>query len=177
MAVGHQQAGRQRAPEDREKGAGLDQGIAADEFFAAQHLRQQAVFRGREEGRVQAHQEKAGQQHQEIALRKAPAGQRHDRDLSGLDDLQDQRLVIAVRELACETREQQKGQDEQPAGEIGEQFGCDLRLKPGAERRQQHEPILQQVVIERAERLAGEVRQEAPFGEQPELTGCARHET
>ena len=48
-----------------------------------------------------------------LASSRPGAADQHDRDLGGLDDADDPRLVVGVGELAGERREQEEGQDEQ----------------------------------------------------------------
>jgi hypothetical protein len=77
-----------------------------------------------EQGRVQPHQEDAGQQDRHVRGREAPAGEQHDRDLEPLDEADQRRLVVLVGELSAGRREQQERQDEegadrQPASSVG----------------------------------------------------------
>ena len=61
-------AAEQRAEQDREERAHLEQRVAADQLRVAQHLRQQAVLRRREERRMHAHQEQRAEQHRMLCV-------------------------------------------------------------------------------------------------------------
>jgi hypothetical protein len=57
VAAAGEQAAEQRAEQDGDEGAGLDQRVAADQFLALQVLRQDRVLDRAEQRRVQAEQE------------------------------------------------------------------------------------------------------------------------
>ena len=59
-------AGEDRAAEDRDIGAGLDQAGAAEHFVLVQMLRQDRIFDRPEEGRVDAHREHRGEHQRDV---------------------------------------------------------------------------------------------------------------
>jgi hypothetical protein len=78
-------------------------------------------------------------------------------------------LSYFVGQLAAGRRKQQERQDEQRGGEVGIEIHIgDAQLRR-QERDQDHQSVLEHVVVERAERLGQEERQEAPFAQQLEL--------
>ena len=99
----------------------------------------------------------------------AEAGDRHDRDLGGLDGLQHQRLVVTIGELAGHAGEQHERQDEQPRGDVGQQRGRQCRVARGLVGREDDQHVLVDIVVERAQRLRAEERQEASLDQQFEL--------
>jgi hypothetical protein len=98
------------------------------------------------------------------------AGQ-HDQDFAELDDADDPRLVAHVGQLPGERREDEEGQDEH-----GGSDGAELRLGTfrivDAVDDEQHHGVLEQVVVEGAQQLRDEQRQEAALAHQ---VGCCRH--
>ncbi len=99
----------------------------------------------------------------------AEAGDAHDGDLGGLHELQHPRLVVAIRQLSGHAGEQHERQDEEPGRDVGQQ----RRVQPGIARRlvgrEDNERVLVDIVVERAERLGAEERQEAALNQQFEL--------
>ena len=91
----------------------------------------------------------------------------HDDDLGRLHDAHDLRLVERVRELPGEGRQEEEGQDEEPARN-GAERGLLLRIAVDAVDHQQHHRGAKEVVVERAEELRDENRPEAPRAEKVE---------
>ena len=89
----------------------------------------------------------------------------HDEDLGGLDDADDARLVAGVGELAGERREQEEGQDEQPAGDRAERRFLGRVAIDAVDDQHDHRGA-EQIVVERAEELGREDRQEAARAQQ-----------
>ena len=79
----------------------------------------------------------------------------HDQDFGGFDDADDPRLVVGVGELAGERRQQEEGQDEQPAGD-GAERRLLLRVAVDAVDHQHHHRGAEQIIVERAEELRRE---------------------
>src|SRR4029079_14771532 len=92
-----------------------------------------------------------------------------DDDLRRLHDLEHERLVETVGELAGNSREQHVRQDEEPASHVRQQLGIELRVARGVIGRNDDENVLVDVIVEGAERLRAEKRQKASLPEQPEL--------
>jgi hypothetical protein len=163
-----QHAAEDRAEQDREERAHLHERVAADQLLLAQRLREDAVLHGPEERRVHAHHEQRAQQDRDAAQVEPHGADAHDRDLEELHRADQARLLEAVGELARGRREQEEGQDEHAPGEVHERVGRERRLRR-AEREQDHERVLEHVVVQRAEKLRPEERREAARAQQLEL--------
>src|SRR5205823_8653509 len=111
VAVGSQ-AGNDGAEQDGEKGTAFDQRIAGRQFAALKQVGQDAVFDRAEERRQRPeHEHRNKQQRQRV---KGKSGDRDDRgaDLGQLDTLGDERLIVAVRQLAAESGQKEKRRDQ-----------------------------------------------------------------
>ncbi len=168
---GDQHAAGDGADEDRERRARLHQRIAADQLVRVQRLRQDGVLHRAEQRRVQPHQEQRDQQQRQAAQHESGRAERHDGDLEQLDEADQPRLVVLVGELAGGGREQEERQHEQRAGEVHHHVGRHRGERGAVERDQQHQGVLEDVVVQRAEELRREERPEAALREQPELAG------
>ena len=89
----------------------------------------------------------------------------HDADLGELDDADQPRLVMVVGELARQRREQEEGQDEQALRDRAE-LELLRRVRIELVGDEQHHRLLEQAVVERAEELGREQRQEPPRAQQ-----------
>ena len=150
-----QHAGQDRPAEDGEIGAGFDQAGAAEHFILLQVLRQDRIFDRPEEGRVHAHREHRDEHQRDAGEQQTGAADEHDHDLGRLDDADQPRLVTDVGELASQRRQKEEGEDEQRLGN-----GAELRFarRIGIELvgDEQDDALLEQAVVERAERLGRE---------------------
>ena len=160
------------AEEDGQGGAGLDHRVAGDQFLALQVVGQDAVLQGPEEGRLQAHEEEHGEQELRAFGREAIGRQAHDADLEQLHRPDQARLVELVRELPGGGREEEEGQDEEAAGQ-GDQELALLRVLHQAEGDQGDQRGPEEVVVEGAQELGDEERQEAPATQ--DVIGRLRH--
>ena len=158
--TGQQPAG-QRADQDGDEGASLDQRIAADQLLFAQVLRQDRVLDRPEQGRMAAEQEQRPQQHRQAVEHEAGQRDQHDRHFQHLHEAGQACLVVFVGELSGGGREQEEGQDEDARGQVGQ----DGRVQAGPagrlEGEQYDQGVLEQVVVEGAEKLGAEEGQEA----------------
>ena len=75
------------------------------------------------------------------------------------------RLVAGVGELAGERRQQEEGQDEQPAGDRAERRFLSRVAIDAVDDQHDHRGV-EQIVVERAEELGDEERQEAARAQQ-----------
>ena len=91
--VAAQQATGDRAEQDGAIGAGLDQAGAAQHLVTLQMLRQDRVFDGTEEARMDAHREQGGEKQRDVVQDEAGGAEQHDDDLGRLHDPDDPRLV------------------------------------------------------------------------------------
>src|SRR5947208_1775948 len=82
--------------------------VAAGELALVQVLRQIRELDRSEQRRVQAHQEDAGQQDDDVGAQESPCGERHHGDLEPLDEADQARLVELVGELAAGRRKEQE---------------------------------------------------------------------
>ncbi len=163
-----------RAEEDRKERSRLDQGIAADQLVLRQVVGQDAVFERPEEGGLGAHQEQNGQQQPDIADEEGNGGRAHDNDLEQLDVEDQARFLEPVGHLPGDRREQEERQDED-AGRSGDHDPrVDLRGVGRVERDQQDQREAVGVVVERAEELRCEQRQEPPAAQEMELAVVAQ---
>ena len=85
----------------------------------------------------------------------------HDQDFGVFDDPDDARLVMGVRQLAGERGQQEEWRDEQSAGDGAERRFL-FRVPIDAVDDQHHHRRAEQIVVERAQELRDEDRQEAP---------------
>ena len=139
--------------------------VPASTSSLLQMLRQDRIFDRAEEGGVNAHREQGGEHERDGVEEQPRRSEDHDGDLGGLDEADDPRLVASVRQLPGKRREQEEGQDEK-------------RARDGVERRllgrvgidgvgdQDHHRRLEQIVVEGAQELGDEQRQEAPLRQE-----------
>ena len=160
-ALEDEQPAEQGAAEDGDIGAGFDQAGAAEHFVALEVLRQDRIFDRAEERRVNPHRRQRGEQQRDVVEQKAGRPEQHDPDLGGFDDADDARLVMRVGELPGERRKQEEGGDEQAAGDGAERRFL-LGVAIDAEDHQHHHRGAEQIVVEGAQELGDEDRQEAP---------------
>ncbi len=90
----------------------------------------------------------------------AGGADQHDEDFGGLHQADDLGLVTLVGKLARQRRQQEEGQDEQAAGDRAERRLLG-RVAIDAVDHQHHHRGAEQIVIEGAEELGEEDRQEA----------------
>jgi hypothetical protein len=169
-----QERAEQGAEQDGEERRHLDQPIAADQLVAAQHLGQDAVLERTEHGRVEPHHEQHRQQQVDAVHEEAVARDQHDRDLHRLDDLGEPGLVVLVRELAGGGGKKKERQDEQAGRQVRVAVLVLLAEPDRGPHDQDHQRVLEHVVVERAQGLGQEERQEAALPEQRELA-LVRH--
>ena len=149
---------KDRAEQDREERAGLDERVARDQFVVAQVLRKQGVLDRAEDGRVRAEAEERREEERHAFQPEAHRAKRHDGDLGDLDDAGDERLVDAIGQRARGAREEEERRDEDRAGQHHERCGVEARLLGQPERHHDAHRALQQVVVEGAEELRDEQR-------------------
>ena len=153
------------ADQDRNGGTHFHQAIATGEFFRCQHLRQDGVFDRAEQGGLHAGQKQTEQQQCGQAVDETESRQTHDRDFHRGGDADQACLLDLLGDLACGGGKQEVGQDEQRRREIGIQrrlLGAQAHL---VHHQRQH-GVAEHVVVERAERLRQEERQEAALFQQ-----------
>jgi hypothetical protein len=79
----------------------------------------------------------------------------HDQDFSGLDDSDQPRLVVIVGQLPCERRKQEKGKNEQALRD-GTELSLTRRIRVELIRHEEDDTLLEQTVVECAEKLGCE---------------------
>ena len=101
-------------------------------------------------------------------------GDQHHRDLGGLDDADEPRLVERVGQLARGRRAQEERQDEEAARQRDQDAGrhASRHLRPVGQH--QHQRVLQRVVVEGREELRREQRPEPPRADQRQRAAARR---
>ena len=157
-------SGRGFAPDDGseqdgQKGAALDERIAAGQFLGREMIRQDAVFDRREQSRDGAHQHQGREQDRQRRQQETDHRQTSRCDLEQLQPSGHQGLVVAVRQFAAEPRQQQRRRHEQRTRDRDQGSGA---CSSGLEQDQEHQRVLENVVVEGRKELAPEQRREAP---------------
>ncbi len=116
------------------------------------------------------HAEQGHQHEGQVIGRKPQRADRHDADLRQLDHTNERVLGKFLPELSTQRRKKKERQDEQQGTQI-DPDGSVTVPKAQLEQDGQDQRLLEQVVVERTERLSNEKRQEAPLAEQGELRG------
>ena len=151
----------QRAEKNRDERAHLDHGVAADEFGLVQVLRQDRELERAEESRLQSEQEQHDQHQRQVVEIQRYAGEKGDADLADLDELDESRLLVLVGQFSGGRREEEEWQDKERRGgvdrEVRAVFGDEATVDE-----QDHQRRLEQVVVERAQELGDEQRQQPP---------------
>ena len=153
------------ADQDRNGGAHFHQAVAAGEFFRCQHLRQDGIFDRAEQGGLHTGQEQAEQQQRGQAVDEAEGRQAHDSDFHGGGDADQARLLDLFGDLAGGGGKQEVREDEQCRRQIGVERGL-LGAQAHLVDHQRQHGVAEHVVVERAERLRQEERQEAALFQQ-----------
>jgi hypothetical protein len=159
-ATQHQNTAEHGAHKNGDESAKLEKGIAGDQLVAAQILRQDAVFDRAEEGRSGAGEKQHGQVQEGIFLPQAPRADDHYAQFEQLDPARQHGLVVLVGQLPGNRREQEIGKHEQGKASLHEK-----RCVPSMSHRQiegdeNGDAVPQAVVVERADCLSDEERQE-----------------
>ena len=149
---------KDRAQQDREERARLDERVAGDQLVFAQVLRKQGVLDRAEDSRVCAEAEERREEERHAFQPEAHRAKRHDGDLGDLDDASDVRLVDAIGQRAGGAREEEERRNEDGAGQHDERCGAQARLLGQPECHDDAHRALQQVVVEGAEELRDKQR-------------------
>ncbi|MNZ50632.1 hypothetical protein D3C78_684240 [compost metagenome] len=122
---------------------------------------------------MRAHGEQRQQHQDQIIGQKAHGTDSHDADLGQLDQADQGVLGVFFAELARQGREQEKRQDEQQGAEVDPDGAVTIDgqlVENGEDQR-----LLEQVVVERTQRLGNEERQKPSFAKKAELRGLTHH--
>ena len=104
---------------------------------------------------MDAHAENGREHQRDVLQQQAGTADRHDQDFRRLDDADQASLVVIVRKLSGERRQQEEGQDEKPLGDRTElRFPRRIRIKLVGD--EQDDALLEQAVVEGPEELRGE---------------------
>jgi hypothetical protein len=122
---------------------------------------------------VDAHAEEAGHQDRRAREPEADRADAHDPDLEQLHGADDPRLLDLVGELTGRRREEEEREDEDAAREVHEHGRIERRLRD-AEREQDDQRVLEDVVVERAEELGPEEGREPTGAQELPLGHAAR---
>ena len=153
------------AKKNGDEGAHLDQPVAADELVLAQVLRQDRVLDGPEECRMHTHQAQRQEEQDQVAPIEADRADDHDADLEQLDETDQPRLLVLVGDLARGRREQHERCDEYRRGDVDQVVRGQRGERRRLERDEDHQRILVDVVVARAEKLRPEERREAALAQ------------
>jgi hypothetical protein len=165
--VGLDQTAGDRSHQDGDIGPRLDQAGAAEHLVLPQMLRQHRIFDRPEEARMDPHREQRREHQRDVVEEKAGRSEHHDGDLGRLHEADDARLVHRIGELSRKRREQEEGEDEDGAGNgVERRFLGRVGIDVIGD--QDHHRGLEQIVVERAQELGDEQRQEAPLGQEVE---------
>ena len=165
------------AEQNRHERAHLHHGVAAHELRGVEVLGQHRVLQRPEESGLRSKQKQRRQQRRHALRKERDAGQRRAADLAELHKANQPRLLELVGQNAGGGGKQKERQDEQPSRQIDENR---LALgvfdggngAVGEEHRQRR---LEDVVVERAEKLRHEERPQPPRAKQAELAPrCVR---
>ena len=167
MGGRHHDPGTDGAGQNCQERAHLHQAVAAHQLIVVQGLGHDRVLHRAEQRRVSAHG-KQRQQHQfKMIGQKTRRAHRHDHDLADLDRADQRVLVEFLAKLPGQRREQEERQDKQQSTQVDPDGAVTLDgelVKDGQDQR-----LLEDVVVERAQQLGNEKRQEAPRAQQGEL--------
>ena len=147
------------AEQDRHEGRAFDQRVAGRQFFLLQVVGQDAVFDRAEQRRDHAEQEQRDEHDRDRVQPEADDAEGRDRDFAELHALRDDRLVEAVGHLPAEAGEEEERPDEHGRRERDQRLAVG---DAGREQDEEHQRVLQEIVIERREELAPEQRRKAP---------------
>ena len=165
----NQQSGNQRAGKDCDESPHLHEAVAANQFRGGQHLRQDGVLHRAEKSGMQTQQEQRREQQRQALQQKSRAGDHHDSDFDRLDDADDGGFLELVRNLSGAGGEQQKGKDENAGRGVGQQIRIEAGIRRGVIRDQNHQRVLVDIIVERAEQLGQEERAETALQQEAEL--------
>ena len=114
---------------------------------------------------MNAHQPDCGKHQRDIRKHDARAAEEHDPDFGKLDDADQLRLVVIVRKLARQRREEEEGENEQRLRDRAE-LELLRRVRIELVGHEQDDGLLEQAVVERPQELGREQREEPPRAEQ-----------
>ena len=155
------------AGENREKGAGLHQGVAVDQLGGRKVLRQQRVFDRARKRRLSAQHEQQDERESQVAGQQSSGGAEHGDELGGFEDLQQSRTLEPISELPGRRREEKERRDQGAAGDGRHHAG--VGTGGSAVGDQHNEGALEQIVVERPGGLRQQQRHEAPRPQQLDL--------
>ncbi len=168
----HDEPAGDRAQQDRDEGAHLDEAVATGQFRGRQVLRQDRVLDGAEQRRMDAEEPERREQQRNALLPEAERADDHDRDLEDLDPADESRLLELVGELPRGGREQHERRDEHGADQVDDGRRVEPHCRGRLEGHEHDERILEHVVVRGPEELGPEERREAALAEEVELVGC-----
>ena len=147
-----------RAAQNREEGRALDERIARRKLLPRQMIGQDAVFDGPKQRAGDAEENERAKERREIGEEKARRRQSGDGDVGDAQPAHDARLVIFVGEFSADRREKKEGGDEGGAGERDERRAALGHVRQD----QEHERVLEEIVVEGRKELTPEQRRETP---------------
>ena len=152
-------AAHDEAAEDGQKGRALDQSVACGQFVGFQMIGQDAVFDRAEQGRDDAEAEEGGVEQGQGAEPEARGGDHLHADFGELQPPRDHRLVMGIRDLAAQRRQEQGRGDEDPHRQ-SDQRTRRLLAQPEEDEHGQH--LAHEIVVKGGKELAPEQGRKTP---------------
>ncbi|MNJ43042.1 hypothetical protein D3C77_380300 [compost metagenome] len=134
-----------------------------------QSLGQDRVLDRAEQRRMGAHGKQCQQHQRQVVAQKADGADGHDADFGQLDQADQRILGVLLTELSGQCGKQEERQNEQQGAEVDPDRAVTVDGQLVENRQDQR--LLEQVVVERSQRLGNEERQEPSFAEKAELRG------
>src|SRR5579883_3419984 len=160
---------RDRADQDGEEGCCLDQRVAGGQLGFGEMVGQDAVLDRTEQCSDDAEPEQRDEERDDRVFDRMHPQQQSDHrdagdeDLGELQPFRNHGLVVAVRHLPAQSRKNEVREDEDGGRELNE---GPRALARKLEDDQDHQRLLEEIVVEGAEELAPEQGCEAPRGHQ-----------
>ena len=152
------EAAHDGAEQDRHEGRAFDQRVAGGQFFLLEVVRQDAVLDRAEQRRDHAEQKQRREQDRDRVQPEADDAEAATPISASFTHLRDDRLVEAVGDLAAQPRQEEERADEHRRRQRHQRLAVtDARR----EQDQEHQRVLEEVVVEGREELAPEQRREA----------------
>ncbi|VTR67539.1 hypothetical protein DESC_610122 [Desulfosarcina cetonica] len=153
-----QDAATHRPHEDGHKGSHLHQGVPPDDFMGFQMIGHDAVLDRPEKGGLGAHEKQKPQKDPSAVGPESDRRNGHDEHLGHFDPANQDGFLRFIGDLAGRCREEEKGQNEKTGGQVDNHIGRQRQGLSGLKGDQQHEGVLENVVIQCAQELGPEKR-------------------
>ncbi len=173
IAAGDDDPADDGTEKDREKRAHGHQGVAAHQIALAEQFGEDAVLGRTEEGRLHPHEKEHEEQQRQVVDGESDPRQHHDADLPDLDQADEPPLGEAIGELTGGRRKEEERQNEDPGAGDHDLLRGHPEQAQGPVGDEDHQGVLEQIVVERTEELGPEQRPEPPLTKKLQLTHTA----